>query len=87
MMWMSPWRPKQLVDYCKRNLGVDTRPYWATKQWGGKEISAASNIIFSNGEYDPWRGGGVTYNISDSVIAIVIKEVIKFLTLVLIWVM
>lgn len=84
---MSPWKPRQTVEYCKAHLGVDTRPYWAMKQWGGKEISAASNIIFSNGEYDPWRGGGVTYNISDSVIAIVIKEVFNFLTLFLICVM
>eukprot|EP00210_Caulerpa_lentillifera_P002572 g2467.t1 len=74
MMWYSPWNVEQIINYCKRSLGVETRPYWAKKQWGGKDIYAASNIVFSNGEYDPWKGGGVTYNISESVVAIVIKE-------------
>lgn len=29
---------------------------------------------YSNGDLDPWSGGGVTKNISDSLVAIMIKD-------------
>jgi len=32
--------------------------------YGGLKIGAASNIVFSNGELDPWSSGGVTRNVS-----------------------
>ena len=32
------------------------RPMWATVEWGGKRIETASNIVFSNGLFDPWCG-------------------------------
>lgn len=32
------------------------------------------NFPYSNGGLDPWSGGGVTWNITDSLIAIVIPE-------------
>lgn len=34
----------------------------------------ASNIIFSNGELDPWQAGGVTEKINDETIAIYIEH-------------
>ena len=75
MFWIDPWNPEVMKAYCKKYHKTEARPYWATIQWGGKDISYASNIIFSNGEYDPWRGGGVQTNISDTAVAILILEV------------
>lgn len=34
-----------------------------------------SNIVFSNGLLDPWHGGGVMRDVSDTVVSLVIPEV------------
>ncbi|GAB2272150.1 hypothetical protein Dimus_006970 [Dionaea muscipula] len=65
--------------YCKSVFGIGPRPHWITTEYGGHDIRRVlrrygSNIIFFNGLRDPWSGGGVLNNISDSIIAIVAKE-------------
>lgn len=64
------------ADDCVKNFGVRPRPRWISTEFGGHNISSvlekfSSNIIFFNGLLDPWSGGGVLKNISDSVVAIV----------------
>ena len=39
-----------------------------------RDFMKVSNIIFSNGELDPWHAGGVLENVSDQSIAIFIKD-------------
>ena len=51
---------------------------WALDYFGGrkpeKDFMKASNIIFSNGELDPWHAGGVLKNVSDRTLSIFIEN-------------
>ncbi|XP_064144838.1 lysosomal Pro-X carboxypeptidase isoform X2 [Loxodonta africana] len=68
------WDLEELSDDCFKEWGVRPRPFWITTLYGGKNISSHRNIIFSNGELDPWSGGGVTKNITDTLVAINIPD-------------
>ncbi|KAK4764942.1 hypothetical protein SAY86_026032 [Trapa natans] len=64
---------------CRQSFGVSPRPRWITTEFGGHDIKMTlkmfgSNMIFSNGLLDPWSGGSVLQNISDSVVALVTDE-------------
>lgn len=66
---------KQVFDYdeftedCKKNYGLTPQMNWAIDNFGGrntkKDFLHSSNIIFSNGNLDPWISGGVTQPIND----------------------
>ncbi|KAF9597311.1 hypothetical protein IFM89_017095 [Coptis chinensis] len=77
MFPISPFILKDLTESCQAVFGVDVtpRPHWIVTEFGGHGIKNVlkkfgSNIIFSNGLRDPYSGGGVLQNISNSVVAI-----------------
>lgn len=71
MFWAVPWNQTADNESCQQQWGLDLRPHWAVTQYGGrKALAAASNIVLSNGDYDPWSGTGVLENVSDSVVAV-----------------
>ncbi|KAG7163122.1 Lysosomal Pro-X carboxypeptidase-like [Homarus americanus] len=70
----SPWDFKAYATKCYESWNIYPRPLMAPMIYGGKDISAASNIVFSNGLLDPWSTGGVMWNVSDSVVSIIIPE-------------
>ncbi|XP_066225673.1 lysosomal Pro-X carboxypeptidase-like [Saccopteryx leptura] len=75
------WDLKKFSDDCFNLWGVKPRPSWITTMYGGKNINSHTNIIFSNGDLDPWSGGGVTKNITDTLVAITIREAAHHLDL------
>lgn len=77
---------KQRLDFCAglRSKGLqglpredllDWKAAWPVLQYGGKSISKyASNIIFTNGRYDPWSQAGVLRDLSQTLISIYIED-------------
>ena len=53
------------------------------REYGGPDYARrfASNIVFSNGDMDPWSGGSVLANESSSLVAIVIPDAAHHLDL------
>jgi hypothetical protein len=64
-----------IVQHCRRKYGVASRPGWipSTSDFGSGP-SGASNIVFSNGDLDPWSSGGVRTNLSSSVLSFTVKD-------------
>ena len=70
----AEWNYEAFAASCEAMWGIRPRPFWVEKEYWGKNIKAASNIIFSNGDLDPWAGGGVLNAPHDRVVALKIKE-------------
>ena len=51
---------------------------WALDYFGGrnpgKDFEGHSKIVFFNGDYDPWHGGGVNQNITRNTVAVYAKR-------------
>ena len=59
MFFEQEWDFEAYAAGCKERWGVEPRPAWVVENYGGKDLRAASNIVFSNGGFDPWSTGGV----------------------------
>ena len=77
MFWPAPSNQTAITAHCAAKYdGLAQRPEWVAQSAALDAAGgvAASNIIFSNGEYDPWRSGGVLTDQSASVRAIEVAQ-------------
>lgn len=65
--WSEPWNETDMRLWCMESWGVEPRPMWGTIQWGGHSLHTLTNVVFSNGLYDPWHLGGVLQDLSHTV--------------------
>ncbi|CAK9187663.1 unnamed protein product [Ilex paraguariensis] len=66
-------------EWCWKNFHVKPRPSWITTEFGGHDFKSAlkmfgSNIIFSNGLLDPWSGGSVLEDVSETIVALLTEN-------------
>jgi len=54
MFESDPWNLTQLTAECRKKWNVVPRPRWIVEQYGGKNISTASNIIFRFDDCSQW---------------------------------
>jgi len=64
MFLNQPFDYNAYTDDCKKKFNLTPRYQWVWTYLGGKDIQrdfqSLSNIIFSNGQLDPWTAGGLT---------------------------
>jgi len=70
----TPWDYEAFAENCEQTYKVKPRQMMAPLIYGGRDIKASSNIIFSNGDLDPWSGGGVMESLSDSLVSVFIRN-------------
>lgn len=75
MFPIAPWSFQADRQSCMRQFNTVPDPNWIRINYDGDKLAGASNIVYSNGNRDPWMGGGVTQNVTGapSVVAIVIQ--------------
>jgi len=61
------------VKSCQKDWKVTPRPNMAEIMYGGDKLQGASNIVFSNGDLDPWSAGGILKDVNPSVVAIKVE--------------
>eukprot|EP01083_Nonionella_stella_P076031 206986_1 len=76
MLWDAQWNAEDTMAWCNEeyDIVVDTMGP-ASRKYGGREIyKSMTNIVFSNGDMDPWMPGGVLTTQSESLESIMIAN-------------
>ncbi|XP_037527045.1 lysosomal Pro-X carboxypeptidase [Rhipicephalus sanguineus] len=70
MFFPYTWNATAELERCKKQFGITPDFYRTIMLYGGDRFDTASNIIFSNGELDPWSALGVVEPLSNDVVVL-----------------
>jgi len=73
MFYPYAWNFDQFRAKCEKKYRITPDLYKAQTTFGAKDIRSASNIVFTNGDIDPWSSGGVLHSLGHSLPSILIK--------------
>jgi len=75
MFWRSEWSQQATVEWCNEQYDIDVDAKGpASRKYGGRALAKAmSNVVFSNGDMDPWMPGGVAESPSESLVALLVE--------------
>ena len=72
------WDPVGTKIWCQDSYGETPQFSWVFDYFGGlnplKDFAKLSNVIFSNGQLDPWHSGGITFDLNDQTKTILIQD-------------
>ena len=74
MFYSRPFDADAIAKHCQHKYGLPGRLAWVPATSRFNSPTSASNIVFSNGGYDPWRSGGVLRSLSPTLEAIDIEH-------------
>ncbi|XP_077500595.1 lysosomal Pro-X carboxypeptidase-like [Amblyomma americanum] len=72
MFYPYTWNATAERERCQKKFGITPDFYRTVMMFGGSKFSTATNIIFSNGELDPWSAVGIQEPPTDDVVLITI---------------
>lgn len=58
----SPFSLPEFISGCRQQFNSTPRAYMQLFEYGGLDLSGASNILLFNGDLDPWKSGGILQN-------------------------
>jgi lysosomal Pro-X carboxypeptidase len=70
------WNYESYKENCVSSFGIKPRSEWPVLFYGGSDddLRSHSNIIFSNGDLDPWSSGGVLDTKNEKLTIIYIEQ-------------
>ena len=75
MFWPDPFNQSLVDEHCELTWGVKPRQKWIVQEYGGRELGRGhSNILFTNGGFDPQRTMGIANNLSESLTSLMIPS-------------
>lgn len=64
------WDADAFVSQCQATHWLNPQFNWALDSFGGRNTKRdflhVSNIVFTNGDLDPWRAGGLTHSVPNN---------------------
>ena len=85
MFLPEEFNEKEYSEGCEQEFGVKPQYDWALTYFGGRkpalDFMYATNIVFANGDLDPWNSGSVLTEVGEGSVVVNIEDAAHHLDL------